>query len=441
MSSAAQKTERTPIGHPGTVAAIRAEIRSSGPITFARFMELALYHPEFGYYTRTAEPQELIGQNRTDHNRIGQNPVGQNRIGPNRIGQNRIGPNRIGWSGDYYTSFDAHPLLALALARQIGQIDAQLGGPDPCTVVEMGPGKGLLAREVLRACEADNPSLAIRLRYLLVERSPAMVAAQRETLAPWLDSPRVSWLNGLADLQDGAVTGAMLSNELVDAFPVHRIRIVEGKPEELYVAYAGGRFVEQTGPLSTPFLADYLRRLAAMDIRLPDGYTTEINTQAIAWMKEVARVLGRGVAITIDYGHTARDLYGPDRKRGTLLCYSRHKAFDDPYVRVGMQDMTAHVDFTTLATAGEEAGLRVTGFTNQTSFLMGLGAEQMLASLDPESPELHSAIQLLRPDGMGRTFKILVQHKGIPAPALDGLQFKPFFGSVLTPSQSKAGKS
>jgi len=427
MPSAAQKAECAPIGHPGTVSAILAEIRSSGPISFARFMELALYHPEFGYYTRAVEPQE----------RVLPNQIGPNRIGQNRIGQSRIGQSRIGLSGDYYTSSDAHPLLALALARQIAQIDAQLGRPDPLTVIEMGPGKGLLAREVLKACDTDHPSLAARLRYILVERSPAMVAVQRESLAPWLDRPRVSWLNGLADLSDGAIIGAMLSNELVDAFPVHRIRIVDGKPRELYVAYADGRFVEQTGPLSTPLLTDYLKRLATLDITLPDGYTTEINTPAIAWMKEVARVLGRGVAITIDYGHTAQDLFGPDRKRGTLLCYSRHQASEDPYVRVGMQDMTAHVDFTALATAGEEAGLRVTGFTNQTSFLMGLGAEQMLAGLEPDSLEMQSAIHLLRPDGMGRTFKILVQHKGMPDPRLDGLQFKPFFGSALTPREVK----
>jgi SAM-dependent MidA family methyltransferase len=374
-------------------------------------MELALYHPEFGYYMRPAEPQE--------------------QTGPDRIGPNRIGPNRIGWSGDYYTSFDAHPLLARALARQIGQLDEQLGRPDPFTVVEMGPGKGLLARDFLAACGTHHASLAARLRYVLIERSPAMVAAQREHLAPWLGTPRVSWHNALADLHDGSVTGAMLSNELPDAFPVHRIRIADGQPRELYVACENGRFVEQTGPLSTPALAQHLARLAAMDIALPEGYTTEINLLAPLWMKEVARVLGRGAAITIDYGHTARDFYGPDRTRGTLLCYSRHQAFEDPYARVGRQDMTAHVDFTALAAAGEEAGLRTTGFTNQTSFLTGLGAEQMLAGLDPESPELQSAIQLLRPDGMGRTFKVLVQHKGISAPTLDGLRFQPFFGNVL----------
>jgi hypothetical protein len=140
MSNRAQKADCTPIGNPGTVSAIMAEIRSSGPITFERFMELALYHPDFGYYTRT-----------TDAN-------GEERAGHDRIGPNRIGQNRIGWSGDYYTSFDAHPLLARALAKQIAQLDEQLGRPNPLTLVEMGPGKGLLARDFLTACDTDNPS-------------------------------------------------------------------------------------------------------------------------------------------------------------------------------------------------------------------------------------------------------------------------------------------
>lgn len=367
-------------------------------------MELALYHPEFGYYTRT----------------------------PDADAETPFFPhNPIGWSGDYYTSSDASPLLARALARQIAQVDDRLDRPDPFTVVEMGPGKGLLAREILAACEQGAPALFARLRYMLIERSPAMATVQRRNLAPWLGTPRVAWLERLADLRDGAVTGAVLSNELVDAFPVHRIRIVNGEPKELYVAEADGRFVEQTGPLSTPALESYLARLTALEITLPEGYTTEINLQAVEWMKEVARVLGRGVAITIDYGHTAQDLYGPYRNRGTLLCYFRHQASDDPYTRVGLQDITAHVDFTALAASGEEAGLRTTGFTNQASFLIGLGAEQMLASLDPESAELRSAIQLLRPDGMGRTFKILIQHKGMPTPDLDGLRHKPFFNSAL----------
>ncbi len=408
MPTSAQKAESASLGHPDLVSAMQAEIRASGPITFARFMELALYHPTFGYYTRA-----------TDAN------------GEERAGGASDAEHLIGWSGDYYTSPDAHPIFGLALARQLNQIDERLGQPNPFTIIEGGPGKGLLARDVLAACDSHHPSLAARLRYVLIERSPVMVASQRRHLARWADAGRVAWHDDLRALPDGGVTGALLLNELLDALPVHRIRIVNGTPKELHVDWRDGRFVEQECPLSTPALADYLNRLAALGLTLPEGYTTEINLNAPAWMREAARVLGRGVVLTIDYGHTAQDLYGPDRARGTLLCYTRHRASGNPYIRVGQQDITAHVDFTALAAAGETAGLHVTGFTNQQSFLMGLGAEQFFASLEPDSPDLHAAIRLLRPDGMGHTFKVLVQHKGITEPALDGLKFKPFFGSVL----------
>jgi len=408
MAAHTQQADFAQIGHPGTVSSIVEDIRASGPITFARFMEFALYHPAFGYYLRA-----------TDSNGHEQ-PVGVSDA-----------EHLIGWSGDFYTSPDVHPVFSQALARQVSQIDTGMGRPASFTIVEMGPGKGLLARDLLAACERQFPDLFARLRYVLIDRSPAMREAQRRNLAPWIASGHVAWQDDLQTLPAGSVTGMFLSNELVDAFPVHRIKIVHGQPKELYVGYKDGRFTEQEGPLSTPELANYLSHLASMDIALPESYVTEINLNALSWMRDVARALDRGIALTIDYGHTAQDLYGPDRARGTLLCYTQHRASENPYVRVGQQDITAHVDFTALAAAGEEAGLHVTGFTNQMSFLMGLGAEELFASLTPDSPELHSAIRLLRPDGMGRTFKILVQHKGIEAPALDGLAFKPFVASAL----------
>ncbi|TAJ22513.1 MAG: SAM-dependent methyltransferase [Nitrospirae bacterium] len=404
----------TNIGHPRLVAAIAAEIQASGPITFAHFMDLALYHPEFGYYTHTNDA-------------VAEHTAGEDRIGPDRTCE-----DRIGWSGDFYTSSDVHPALSHALARQVRQIDDLLGRPDPFTVIEMGAGKGLLARDFLAASEKDSASFFNRLRYVLVERSQAMQASQRAHLAPWMNAQgRVSWLDGLEELASGSVTGVMLSNELVDAFPIHRITIGDGEPKEIFVDYQDGRFCERLQPLSTPALSDYLQRLAQLEITLPEGYKTEINLDALAWMKHVARVLGRGVVITIDYGHTAQDLYGPDRRKGTLLCYHRQMTSETPYERVGRQDMTAHVDFTSLAAVGEDAGLRVTGFTNQMSFLMGLGVEQLIESLEPGSAEFQSLIQLLKPEGMGRTFKILIQHKGLASPELDGIRFKPFFGSVL----------
>jgi SAM-dependent MidA family methyltransferase len=410
MGDFTKKTGPLTLGHPELVAAIAAEIHSSGPITFARFMELALYHPLLGYYTRT-----------TDSN-----------------GEERTAEHRIGWDGDFYTSSDVHPVLARALARQVLQVDELLGRPDPFMVVEMGAGKGLLARDFLAASEKESVSFFNRLRYLLIERSPAMKASQRANLAPWLKFPdRVSWLDSLEELGSGSLVGVMLSNELVDAFPVHRITIEGGEPKEIFVDYQDERFCERLQALSTAALSEYLQRLAQWEITLPEGYQTEINLHAIAWMKQVARTLARGVVITIDYGHTARDLYGPDRHRGTFLCYHQQMTSETPYEQVGLQDMTAHVDFTSLATAGEEAGLHETGFTNQMSFLMGLGVEQLIESLEPGSAEFQSVVQLLRPEGMGRTFKILIQHKGMDQLELDGLRFKPFFGDVLSQTRSE----
>ena len=252
---------------------------------------------------------------------------------------------------------------------------------------------------------------------------------QCQNLAPWLSKPglvtRVEDLDGLAPQ---SVTGLFFSNELIDAFPVHRIQVTAERTEELCVDYRDGRFVDCLKPLSTAALVQYLQQLNTTWL---EGYRTEVNLQAMGWMEQVARRMDRGFVLTIDYGHTAQDLYGPERKDGTFLCYFRQQSNEDPFIRVGEQDMTAHVDFSSLAAVGEKQGLHVTGFTNQMSFLMGLGVEEMIGALEPESPEFRAAIHLLKPDGMGTTFKVLVQHKGISRPELDGLKFKPFFGSAL----------
>jgi SAM-dependent MidA family methyltransferase len=385
------------LGHPELVAAISSEITRNGPIPFVRFMELALYHPQYGYYMRQ--------------------PGGADH-------------ERIGWSGDFYTSSDVHPILGRAIAVQARQMDEILGRPTPFTIVEMGAGKGLLARDCLAAIHAKQDDFTSRVRYVLIERSPAMQALQRQYLAPWLNKPGlVTWIEGLEALAPQSVAGLFFSNELVDAFPVHRIQVVASQVKELFVDYRDGLFEDSIKPLSNPALERHLQRL---NPTWPDGYRTEVNLQALEWMEQVAQRIDRGFVLTIDYGHTAQDLYGPDRKDGTFLCYYQQLTGDVPYVRIGEQDMTAHVDFTSLATVGAATGLNVTGFTNQMSFLMGLGVDDMIGQLDPESSEFGAAIHLLKPDGMGRTFKILVQHRGIERPDLDGLKFKPFFGSALT---------
>lgn len=388
-------------GHPELIAAISSEIVKNGPIPFVRFMELALYHPQYGYYMRKSDG--------VDH-----------------------GP--IGWSGDFYTSSDVHPILGRAIAAQARQMDELLGRPTPFTIVEMGAGKGLFARDCLAAIYAEQDEFASRVRYVLIERSPAMRELQRRNLAPWFNKPGlITWVEGLDGLAPQSVTGLFFSNELIDAFPVHRVQVTAGRTEELYVDYRDGRFVNYLKPLSTAKLDQYL---AQLNSTWPEGYRTEVNLLAMDWMEQVARRMDRGFVMTIDYGHTAQDLYGPERRDGTFLCYFQQQTNEDPFLRVGEQDMTAHVDFSSLASVGEAQGLHVTGFTNQMSFLMGLGVEEMIGALELESPEFLAAIHLLKPNGMGSTFKVLVQHKGISCPELDGLKFKPFFGTALARNES-----
>jgi SAM-dependent MidA family methyltransferase len=379
------------IGHPRLVDKLVARIKRDGPLSFADFMEAALYDPEFGYYMTP-------------------------------------GP-RIGREGDYYTSLDAHPIFAELIGRQVAQAAEAISSSGDFTIAEMGAGKGLLARHLLDSCRRNNPAFLSRIRYILIERSPAMIAAQQEHLRPLLDEgARITWATDLSALPAESVTGVILSNELVDAFPVHRVIMRPLGLREIYVGWDGARFIEIEAPPFSAALEAYFERLGVV---LEVGQRAEVHLMALDWIRRVGVILRRGLVLTIDYGHTAADLYAPSRKTGTLLCYHRHRVSDSPYLRVGLQDMTTHVDFTSLALAGRDAGLEVTGFTNQLHFLMGLGIESAFADIDPESPESVAMRTLLKPDGMGTTFKVLVQHKGMPAPRLDGLRSRPFFLDAL----------
>ncbi|MBI3595872.1 MAG: SAM-dependent methyltransferase [Nitrospirae bacterium] len=370
---------------------IQEEIRRKGRMTFARFMEMALYDPEEGYYTSSGE--------------------------------------RIGLGGDYYTSPDVHPVFGRLLAKQIQQMETLLTGPEPFTILEMGAGKGLLARDILAGLKADAPEDWKRFRYAVVERSPAMMAKQKSLLASSGLSASVRWVSGLDEvLAEGPLFGCVLSNELVDAFPVHRVVGTKEGLDEIYVGFSEGRFVETSDVPSTPDLSAYFDTLK---IRLAEGQHAEVNLEAARWIREVGRAMNQGFVITIDYGYPASELFAAHRKKGSLLCYYRHTVNDDPYARIGEQDITAHVDFTGLARAGAEAGLSVTGFTNQLNFLMSLGIAREMERSDPESPEMLSVKRLLARESMGGVFKVLIQHKGLTPPSLEGLTFRPYFKDVL----------
>jgi len=399
-----QKTAENPVllGNPRLVEKLVSEIRQEGRIPFARFMEAALYDPEDGYYTTPGE---------------------------------KIGPQ-----GDYYTSPDLHPIFGKLLAKQIIEMDDLLDHPKEFILLEMGAGKGLLCHDILTGLREFSSDLDRRIRYLIIERSPWMIQRQQKLLKPFLKKPgRIEWKNGFEkDPASNDLVGCVLSNEVFDAFPVHLFVKTENGLQEVYVTFKDGRFVEQPGPPSRSELADHIKRLG---LQLPSGFRGEINLEAMCWMKEVGRSLKRGFVITMDYGYPAEELYSPSRQNGTLLCYYRHTVRENPYDLVGQQDITAHLDFTSLARAGEEVGLQVTGFTDQTHFLMSLGIAQEMEFLSAQAEKSEKAKkefelmrELMKPEDMGKTFKILIQQKGMGPRELSGLRFRPFFKSALSGS-------
>ncbi len=355
---------------------IASRIRAQGPVTFAQFMEWALYEPGLGYYERDYP----------------------------------IGP-------DYLTAPQLAPDFAHLLAEQICQFWQVLGSPSPFAVIEMGAGSGCLAEDWLTYVRSAYPALWQALEYGILERSASLRRLQQERLAGF--GEKVRWLTW-EEIPEEAVTGCFFSNELVDAFPVHRVQVQGGSLREIYVDWAEGRFQEVLGDPSTPALEAYFARLGIAITTYPSGYQTEVNLKALEWLQLLARKLRRGYVLTIDYGYPAQRYYSPQRSQGTLLAYRRHGTSADPYGWVGCQDLTAHVDFTTLEQVGESLGLKRLGFTPQSCFLVNLGLAERLAALSQEGAEevgqvlrRRFALQaLLDPLGLG-SFGVLLQAKGL----------------------------
>lgn len=286
----------------------------------------------------------------------------------------------IGKHGDFFTSVSVGPLYGRLLARHFIRYREQLGNPPEFTVVECGGHRGQLRTDVLR--EAPD------LNYLVLEAG---------TVLP------------------PAITGVIFSNELLDAFPVHRVRVTGGHWQELYVAGQGSAedpFREITGPLSTPLLAE---RLKGLPVKLMEGFTTEINLRASAWLQTAARQLARGYIVTVDYGHERADYFAPHRHDGTLVCFHRHIANSQPLIQIGKQDITSHVDFTALMEAGQEAGLATVRLCDQSHYLMEVATplleEWATRDADTWRAERNQFHQLVHPTLMGCTFKVLVQSR------------------------------
>jgi SAM-dependent MidA family methyltransferase len=373
------------------VRILRERIRARGQVTFAEFMDLVLYHPGEGYYHSFRE---------------------------------KTGPG-----GDYYTSPHVHPIFGQLLARQVHQMWEILGHPAPFTLVEMGGGRGLLCSDILNYCRAQFGDFYRCLSYVLTEISKPSIEKQRSLLSHFLHQRKVEWLDpeGLLNSTQMFI-GCLLSNELIDAFPVHLVQQKDGKLWEIYVTCGEGSFQEVLGPPSNPALEEYF---LLYGFPLEEGQRAEVNLKALEWIEKVSQVLRRGFILTIDYGYQAAELYEPTRRDGTLLCYFRHTTSSNPYERIGDQDMTAHVNFTALMKKGEALGLKKVGYAEQYKFLVSLGLLQDLENLERDSPSdsdpgfLKNKLAMrnfLIPGGMGTLFKVLCQSKEIGEVKLLGFQ-------------------
>ena len=349
------------------------EVRARGPMTFARFMDLALYHEPWGYYSS--------------------------------------GPERIGAGGDFYTSPVAHPAFGALLTVQLAGMWEMMGKPSPFHVVELGAGTGVMARDIIEYSDHVSSDFADALEYLAIDMRPA---------------------HGVEDVHcivsDGiplrGVTGCILSNEYLDAMPVHRVTMENGKLRELYVGVGGGKLVEVVGELSTGLLQE---RVDGLGVRLAEGQLAEINLGLDDLTRSLAESLDSGYVLSVDYGHEASDLYSPSRSKGTLMCHYRHTVNSQPFCRIGRQDVTAHVDFTTLMQMGKRWGLQACGLVSQRDFLGNLGIVGIrngLRDLRLPSSQYNANMMglgnLIDPEGLGR-FKVCIQAKDVGAGRLSGL--------------------
>ncbi len=366
---------------------IAEEIRRQGPLPFSRYMELCLYHAEHGYYSRHA--------------------------------------GQFGKAGDFYTSSDVHAVFGRLLARQFEQMWRALDSPARLNLVELGPGRGLFARDVLDWSKEKFPEFFGALHYSLLESSPALREALGQRLQEQIAAGKVSVRETLEtrNAQTGVST-IVFANEFFDALPVD---VVDYRGE-LRVEVRGGRFVETFVPPAPELLA-FLDRYS---VRPQEQERVEASPAALRWMERIAAVLERGFVVIIDYGYTRGEQVA-GRHRGTVMASRQHTASDDPYAAPGEQDITAHVNFTALQAAGQAAGLRSLGLLTQSQFLIGIGEENQFADAfeDCRMPQEQAKValqlkHLVTPAGMGESFQVLVMARGVEkekAARLGGLTF------------------
>lgn len=361
------------------VEVIRAEIARDGRLTFARFMELALYHPELGYYLGA----EL----------------------------------RAGKQGDFLTAPELSPLFGRVVARQLLQVWEALGEPAEFVVTEYGAGRGRLAHAIFEAARDESPRFGAALRYVLHEVNPHRRADAGALLRAAGVEERCAyeWPDG-APAYSAPVVGAVVANEFIDALPVHRAVWRQGALRERYVTWSAGWFAEEEDAPSTPALSAHI---VDAGVTLEEGQQVDLILGTAPWLEAAAARLARGVVLAIDYGYSSADLYAPRRRAGSFLCYHQHSSSDEPYTRIGRQDMTAHVDFGLLRRAGERLNLALLGETTQSHFLIDLGLGELLVARQAPGRDLASYLAdrtavatLIDPRGMG-SFRVQLQGKRV----------------------------
>ncbi|BCB96117.1 SAM-dependent methyltransferase [Dissulfurispira thermophila] len=362
------------------------KIRSEGPINFETFMEMTLYYPCLGYYTKDSA--------------------------------------KIGRTGDFYTSPHLHSIFGAMIGKQMMEMWELIGRPEIFHVVEMGAGMGYLAKDMLeylsgsKSNDKRQKDIFEHLKYTIVELNLAVKTKQQELLSEFMD--KVNWISNLNELE--SVTGCFLSNELLDAFPVRLVEM-DNEIKEIYVSLNGDDFVEIKMPC-TREVEEYFREFG---IELPKGFRTEANLKIKSWLKEVSNKLFKGFVLTIDYGYPAEDYYIEDRNRGTLLCYHQHQINENPYQNIGEQDLTAHVNFSSLKKWGDELGLKTIGFCPQGTYLVSLGIDEVINEIYGDSPDFFEIAKikgLILPQGMGESHKVMVQYKGDGEPILRGFALR-----------------
>jgi SAM-dependent MidA family methyltransferase len=386
---------------------IASRIAESGDrrITFADYMDWALYEPKLGYYTAQRQ--------------------------------------KIGAGGDFVTSPHLGADFGELLGEQFLDLWCSLGRPSPFHIVEMGAGQGLIAADVLhylhrQSADSDYAAFWKALEYIIIEKASILIAEQQHTLKAFVAEHKITWKTW-EEIPNHSITGCFFSNELVDAFPVHRIEIQSGKVQEVYVAVSAASdpilLAEIVAEPSTPALQRYLERLDLDITSYPDGYRSEINLAALDWQTTVAQKLLHGYVLTIDYSYTAAQYYSPQRSQGTLQCYFQQAHHEDPYWAVGQQDITAHVNFTALEQQGQKLGLHNTAYVQQGLFLMVLGLGDRLNQNAASSANFMDILRrrealhaLINPLGLGG-FGVLLQGTA-GTPRLEEYPFKGFKGMV-----------